>query len=82
MYHPEWSKIELCGSLTTKDLKKPHSPRRLGQGEMQEAQRGAAMGTNSPIPTCDGLKMGGIPREQGISAPVQNTQPRVPAPGR
>ena len=23
-------KIELCGSLTTKDLNKPHSPRRVG----------------------------------------------------
>ena len=33
------------------------------------------------LPVVD-KKMGGIPQEQGISAPVQNTQPRVPAPGR
>ena len=28
-------KIELYGSLTTKDLKKPYSPRQVGGAEMQ-----------------------------------------------
>ena len=32
-------KIELCGSLISKDLKKPHSSRRVGGAEMQSQYR-------------------------------------------
>ena len=39
-------------------------------------------GTGDPIPVCDGQKLGEIYQDQGIPAPNQTTQPRVPALGR
>ena len=45
------------------------------------AQRGAEAGTGGPTLMCGGLKTGGLLGEQEIPAPVQTTQPRVPAPG-
>ena len=72
-------KIELYGSLTTKELKKSHSSRQIGGAEMQrdaesprdvnkngEVQRGMETQrdrTSGPILMCDGYKMGRIPWE-------------------
>ena len=52
-----WQKIKLCGSLTTKELKKKHSFRRVGgaetgsQGE-EDLQQGRAGGPGSPTFVC------------------------------
>ena len=66
-------KIELYGSPTTKDLKKPHSSRWVGGTETQRqggevrrlgvVQRGGGsggMGTGGPTFTWGGYKSGGI----------------------
>ena len=79
-------KIELYGSLTTKDLKQPHSSRFGRKGRdaerNREAQKGMKAGTGGPSSTCGGQKMGGIPQGRAIPVPVQTTRPRVPVPGR
>ena len=48
-------KIELYGSLTTKELKKPHSSRQVTGWRGRDTQRGPGTqrrGLGSPIPTC------------------------------
>ena len=48
-------KIELCGSLTTKELKKSHSSRWVGGVEILIVQRGAETWRHQegdPTPTC------------------------------
>ena len=63
--------------------------RRGGNGEtaerLREVERRAEVRScrmSGPTSVCGGLKLGGIPREQGIPDPDQTTQPRVSAPGR
>ena len=87
-YHPELSETELGGSPTTKELKKSHSSRGLGGGETWiRTEMWGDVETwkhekGDPIPVCDGQKLGEIYQDQGIPAPNQTTQPRVPALGR
>ena len=58
-YHPETSEIELYGSPTTKDLKKPHSSRWVGEAALQkraerqgEAVCGREVAAAGPTFTC------------------------------
>ena len=84
-------KIELYGSPTTKDLKKPHSSRCVGEveiwkwverrGDMVWLREVVAVEWRSHIHVW-WTKSGGIPWEWVIPAPGQTTQPRVPELGR
>ena len=82
-----YQKIELYGSLTTKDLKKSHSSRWVGVPEML---RGVERWQNrwSHIHMWwikirrDTLEAKDPSPRSDHTAPDQTTQPRVPAPGR
>ena len=88
-------KIELYGSQTTKDLKKPHSSRWVGGTETRRqggevrrlgvVQRGGGsggMGTGGPTFTWGGYKSGGIAWEQMIPSPRPDHITQGPELGR
>ena len=62
------------GSLTTMELKKPH-PSRLAGGV--QTRKGLF-----PHPHVVDKNLEGVSEEQGVPAPHQAPQPRVPGPGR
>ena len=62
--------------MTTKELKKTHSYIWVGREEKWKC------GTDSLIPMQGGHKSVGIPWEQGIPAPLETTQLRIPVLGR
>ena len=66
-------KIELNGSLTTVELKEPHSPRLVGGVQVQNRLLSHPHVANK--------NSGGLSWEQGVPA-HQALQPRVPVPGR
>ena len=73
-HHSELSEVMLNRSLTTMELKKPHSSILVGGAQ---AQNGLV-----PHPRVLDKNLGGISREQGVTALYQPPQPRVPVPGR
>ena len=72
-------KIELYGSLITRELKKPHSSRLV---EGTEGWRPGDTEPAVPEPTCGGYKMEGYLGSEGSHLPHQTNQTRAPVPGR
>ena len=62
--------IKLYGSLTTKELKKPHSSRWVGGAKRWNVQSHTHIWYVK------------IERDRDIPVPHQSTQPGIPAPGR
>ena len=72
--HSDPSAIELSGILASTELKKPHPSRLVG---------GAGLWKGTvPHPGVVDKNLGGISQGQGVPAPHQALQPRVPVPGR
>ena len=76
-------KMELYGSLTTEDLKKPHSPRQVGEAERKGMKRCADTEWCRCGERWFHIHVWWIKNEEyHRSEGSQTTQPRVPAPGR
>ena len=73
-HHSEPLEIKLNGSLTTIELKKPHPSKLVGGVQMQ----------NGLVPHSHMVdtNLGGVSPDQGIPAPQQASQHRVPVPRR
>ena len=66
-------KIELYGSLTTKELKKPHSSRKVGRSE---GQRCGDVELAGPKPVCGGYEMKGYIESEETQLHTRPPSPR------